>query len=105
MLPYRQWAVVMHNGAALGTVRLSVWQRPEPRETPTGEVWDWSGEADIEAAGLLVDQPNRVLYVTDTEPEMPGEGETPNGRRLVVLAAVRHSFLPHIELRLQEHTG
>lgn len=105
MLPFRQWAVVMHNGEALGTARLSVWPRPEPRETPTGEVWDCTGEAEIEAASLLVGQTNRVLYVTDAEQALPGEGETPEGQRLVVIAAVRHDFLPHVELRLSEHRG
>lgn len=105
MLPFRQWAVVTHNGAALGKVRLSTWQRTEPRETPTGEVWEWSAEAEIEAADLLVDKTNRIIYVTDAEPELPDEGETPQGRRFVVIAAVRHDFLPHVELRLQEQRG
>lgn len=105
MLPFREWAVVMHGSSALGKVRLSVWQRSEPRETPTGEVWDWSGEAEIEAAGMLVGGTNRRLYVTDSEPELPGEGETPEGRRLVVISAVRQEFLPHIDLRLAEHRG
>lgn len=105
MLPFASWAVVMHGSDTLGKVRLSVWQRTEPRETPTGAVWDWSGEAEIEAAGLLVGQTNRRLYVTEAEPELPAEGEAPEGQRFVVVAALRNDFLPHVELRLQEQRG
>ncbi len=106
MLPYRQHAAVFDaSGNELGQVKLSVWKRADPRETPTGESWEWSGEAEIEAAELLVDQSNRRLYVVDNASELDPEAETPPGRRLVVLAAVRHDFLPHVELRLSEGRG
>lgn len=106
ILPYRQCAAVFDvSGNELGTIKLSVWQSADPRETPTGEVWNWTGEAEIEAAELLVDQSNRRLYVVDDASELDPKAETPPGKRLVVLAAVRHDYLPHLELRLSEGRG
>lgn len=109
MLPFRQFATV--TGAAsksLGTIALSAWELPEPREMANGEAWDWSGEAEIEAALLLcgVDG-NRRLFVVDDRSELHAEGVegTPPGRRLQVLSAVRHDFLPHVELRMREMRG
>jgi hypothetical protein len=108
MLPYDKFATVTGtSNEHLGVIRLAVWETPDPRETPTGEVWNWSGEAEIEAAGLLVDQGNRRLYIVESREELEGavDGERPPGRRLGLLAAVRHAFLPHLELRLAEMKG
>jgi hypothetical protein len=105
MLPYRQWAAVTGaDNQQAGVIRLSTWQSSEPREMATGEVWDWSGEAEIEAAPLLVDLTNRRLYVVASEAELDPEATPPPGRRFNVLAAVRHDFLPHVELRLRENS-
>lgn len=109
MLPFRQFATVTGaSDVSLGTIKLSTWQATEPRETATGEVWDWTGQAEIEAALLLCGQEgNRRLYVVDAESELPEEEAegTPPGRRFAVLAAVRNDFLPHVELRLRETRG
>ena len=109
-LPFRQFAAVTGTSTEiLGTIRLSVWETPDPRETPAGKVWNWSGEAEIESAALLIGKENRRLYVVDHEAELEsgsGSGDgPPPGKRLGVLAAVRHDFLPHVELRLQEVRG
>lgn len=109
MLPYREFATVTGtSGESLGVIRLSTWQPSEPRQMATGEIWDWSAEAEIEAAPLLcgVDG-NRRIYVVGSLAETLAEGlpGPPTGRRLNVLAAVRHDFLPHVELRLREVRG
>ena len=105
MLPFKQYASVVHQGRQLGSIKLSVWQQPESRETATGQVWDWSGEAEIEAADLLVDQTNRQLFVVDSAAELDLEAEEPPGTRFSVLVAVRHDFLPHLQLRLARIRG
>lgn len=99
--------MVTHNGQVLGAIKLSTWTLREPRAAGNGVEYEWGGEAEIEAAELLIDQPNRRLYVTDNPPELgsgSGSGEEwpPPGKRLTVIGAVRHDFLPHIELKLQE---
>lgn len=110
-LPFRQFAAVTGtSNEILGVIRLSVWETPDPRETPAGKVWNWSGEAEIESAELLIGKANRRLFIVDSEEELEagsgsGDDEAPPGRRLGVLAAVRHDFLPHVELRLQETRG
>ena len=109
MLPYGQFAnVTAASSESLGTIALSTWRQSEPRQMATGEVWDWSGEAEIEAALLLCDvESNRRLYVVERRSELiyDHDAETPPGRRLQVLSAVRHDFLPHVELRLREMRG
>jgi hypothetical protein len=97
MLPFRQRAKVMHQGAETGEVDVSVWPLGEPRESTGGQTWDWEGEAEIEAAELLVRKQNRRLALVDPEPTDPPV--------LTVIAAIRHDFLPHVELRLREVTG
>ncbi len=109
MLPFRQFATVTAaSSESLGVIRLSVWQEGEPRQMATGEIWSWTGQAEIEAALLLcgVDG-NRRLYVVDDLDEALPEGSPgpPAGRRLQVLSAVRHDFLPHVEMRLGEVRG
>lgn len=108
-LPFKEHAsVTAASSDVLGTIALSTWRQPEPRQTPTGETWDWSGEAEIAAAALLVDvDGNRRLYVVDAASELPDDGHegTPPGRRLQVVSAVRHDFLPHVELRLAVPRG
>jgi hypothetical protein len=74
MLPFRQFAAVTGDSTEiLGVIRLSAWQTADPRETPAGEIWSWSGEAEIEAAELLIGKGNRRLYVVDTEAELEAE--------------------------------
>jgi hypothetical protein len=108
MLPYDRLGVV--TGSAdeqIGEpIKLAVWQRTEPRETATGATWDWTGEAEIESAALLVDQGAvRRLYVVDAAEELDAKASPPPGRRFTVISAVRHDFLPHVQLRLQEVRG
>lgn len=108
MLPFRQHAVITDNGEAIGTTKLSVWQLSEPRSAGKGIEYEWIGEAEIESAALLVDQAgSRRLYVTDEPPETgSGSGDwPPRGKRLTVLNAIRHDYLPHVELKLQEVRG
>jgi hypothetical protein len=111
-LPFRQHAVVTHarDHEVLGTIKLSTWQLREPRSAGKGVEYEWTGEAEIEAADLLVNQPNRRLYITDEPPAELGSGSgsgdwPPAGKRLTVIGAIRHDFLPHVELKLQEVRG
>ncbi len=109
MLPYNRRGVVTgSDDEQIGEpIKLATWQRTEPRETATGATWDWTGEAEIEAAALLVDQGGSVrrLYVVDDASELDAKASPPPGRRFTVISAVRHDFLPHVELRLQEVRG
>ena len=89
MLPYDQTAKVLHQGKEIGEVAVSARALSEPRAGGDGAEYDWSGEADIEGAGLLVRKPNRRLRLED-------------GTELMVTAAFRHDYLPHVELRLRE---
>lgn len=90
MLPYDQRAKVLHQGKEQGEVALTTWPLGEPRAAGDGAEYDWQGEAEIEAAPLLLGKANRRL-------ELIGDV-----RVFTVLAAYRHDFLPHVELRLRE---
>lgn len=110
MLPFRQFALVTYKHDVTGVIRLSTWSLREPRSAGKGVEYEWAGEAEIEAAELLIDQSNRRLYVTDAAPELSigsvnDEDWEPAGKRLTVIGAVRHDFLPHVELKLQEVRG
>jgi len=110
MLPFRQYALVTYKHEVTGVIKLSTWSLREPRSAGKGVEYEWAGEADIEAADVLIDQPNRRLFVTDDPPTLEvgpiaDEDWEPVGKRLTVIGAVRHDFLPHIELKLQEVRG
>lgn len=110
MLPFRQFALVTYKHEVTGVIRLSTWSLREPRSAGKGVEYEWGGEAEIEAAELLIDQPNRRLFVTDEKPEVPTspipDGEwPPAGKLMTVIGAVRHDYLPHVELKLQEVRG
>jgi hypothetical protein len=95
VLPFKDVGSVLKQGGvvALARVACSVWPLTAPRTTDTGEVYSWTGEAELGAADELVGQTNRTLYVT--------EGAHA-GRRLKVVGAARHEFLPHVTLAASE---
>lgn len=88
VLPFDKTGQIKHGGADVGDpIELSVWPAELNSTTATGEAYDFTGEAQEEAAEDLVGKPNRRIVV---------DGET-----FVVVAAFFHGYLPHVELRLR----
>lgn len=77
----------------LASLQLSVWPLGSPQRTAAGEVYDWRGEAEDLAADHLVQRANRSIEITQG---------TAAGKRLKVVSAVAHEFIPHVELQLRE---
>lgn len=90
VLPYLQTADVLAQGGTVVKfgIAVSIWPAGDPVTAATAESYEFTGEAELDAADALVGQGNRSLRV--------------DGRRYKVLAAHRHEFLPHVELRLRE---
>lgn len=89
-LPFRTTGEVSQQG---GTVLIealpcSVWKLKSARQTSRGEFYEWTGQAHVSGAAAIIDKANRVLTV--------------DGRRLRILDATKHDFIPHIELSLGE---
>lgn len=92
VLPFlTEGQVQKQGGEATGTLKLSVWRAGSPRETRVGEAYDWTGEAHVDAAPLLVGKANRQIVV--------------GAQRFKVISAVKHDFLPHVALNLLEMKG
>ncbi len=92
MLPYTSVADIKNQaGETLDTgvpVRI---EEVGNLTTRTGQAYNWVGEAHIDAAEFLVDRVN-IRIETD-------------GRKLKIVDAIEHDFLPHVELRLTEMRG
>lgn len=92
VLPFTQTADVQaQGGSSVGSLAVSIWALDEPRDTGTGETYDWTGEADVAGAPLLINQGNRQLEI--------------DGTTYKLISAREHHFLPHLQLRLREVRG
>lgn len=87
VLPFDLVGQIKHGSTDLAQIELSIWPAGE-QTTNTGEAYDFTGEAQEEAAEHLVGKPNRMIVV--------------DGVRYTVVSAFLHGYVPHVELRLRQ---
>jgi hypothetical protein len=69
-------------------IDFAAWPLSTPRRTAGGEMYDWTGQAEISAAAQIIGLPNRSIVEGDLA--------------LKIIGAARHDFLPHVDLQLRE---
>lgn len=91
LLPFHKQGTVHEDGQDDETINLAIWPAiGVPSRTNVGARYDWYGEADIAAAPRLVGRTNVAVTV--------------EGRRLRLVAAFQHDYVPHVEIFLAELT-
>jgi hypothetical protein len=88
-LPFDRTGELVEQGGDVVVSELpcAVWRLPGPRQTQSGETYDWTGEA-AEAFAAELAEPNRTIVV--------------DGAKLKIVSVATHAFFPHVELRLRE---
>lgn len=76
------------NAVKAADIPCAVWRLGSPRTAANGEVFDWYGQVSPTAAAELVLKVNRTMIV--------------GGRRLKVISAIEHRYLPHVAVELRE---
>lgn len=92
-LPFDQTVEVWENpvdpdAEPLATVKGAIWPTLGSSETDRGERYDADGQLEPGAAEFLVGEPNRAVIS--------------EGTKYKVVAAVKHTFVPHVEVQLFE---